>query len=114
MTNVLYAVDDPLQCLREIHRVLKPGGILSMSTSSDETDIDKLFEAIKEGLGEKFEKLKADWFEAREAHYRMEEKIHRDTKQDIRDYLDQSGFDVIDWHGEVYADAVVVVKASAR
>ncbi len=33
MVNVLYSIDNKLECLKGIHRILKSGGILSFSTT---------------------------------------------------------------------------------
>ena len=41
----------------------------------------------------------------------MISKIHRDTKADIRSYIETAGFRITDWQDPVYADAVVVVEA---
>lgn len=113
MVNVLYAVPDPVKALREVHRVLKPRGVIALSTSHRDTDVERLFDALKDELVDKgeFEAMRPHWEEALEAHKQMESEIHRDTKDDIRRYLEEVGFSVQDWHDSEYVDAVVVVKA---
>jgi ubiquinone/menaquinone biosynthesis C-methylase UbiE len=116
MINVLYAVEDPASSLKEIARVLRPGGVLALSTTHCETDIDRLFDAIRQnfqgkGIKKKFESVIN---EVRERHRQMMDKIHRDTKDDIRKYLNDAGFDVEEWLDDQYAGAVVVVKAVKR
>ena len=37
--------------------------------------------------------------------------IHRDTKEDIRRYVEEAGLEIHDWRDSEYADAVVVVTA---
>lgn len=116
MTNVLYAVENPLECLRNVNRMLKDGGILALSTSTNETDVDQLFGAIRKHLinNKEFESKRENWEDAHQRHIEMLDDIHRDTADDIRAYLDQAGFDVIDWHAKEYLDTVVVVKAIKR
>jgi len=41
----------------------------------------------------------------------MDHLIHRDTKAEIRGYLQNAGFEIQDWRDSEYADSVVVVKA---
>jgi ubiquinone/menaquinone biosynthesis C-methylase UbiE len=115
MTNVLYAVDSPVDCLKEINRVLKVGGALVLSTSTNETDVDKLFDIMRENLQMKglFDDLRTNWTDAKEVHQRLDTKIHRDTKADIRAYLERTGFKIDEesWVDSAYVDAVVVAKA---
>jgi ubiquinone/menaquinone biosynthesis C-methylase UbiE len=116
LINVLYAVSDPLACLRQANRLLKPGGVLALSTPHRETDVDRLFAQMRVVLERKrkFAELKGNYDDARAVHARMNDRIHRDSKEDIRRYLDQTGFDVVDWHDNEYVNSVVVVKAVKR
>jgi SAM-dependent methyltransferase len=113
---VLYAVEDPVSCLSQANRLLKPGGVLALSTPHRETDVDQLFAQMRLVLERKrkFAELKGNYDDARAVHARMNERIHRDTKEQIRRYLDQTGFDVMDWHDKEYVNSVVVVKAVKR
>ena len=116
MTNVLYAVDDPLTCLKETNRLLKIGGTLVLSTSTNETDINKLFDAMRARLQAKdvFQDLRKAWTDAKAMYQRMDTKIHRDTKEGIRGYLKEAGFEIDEqaWLDTTYADAVFVAKAT--
>ena len=104
-----------MDCLREINRVLRIDGVLVFSTSTNQTDVDKLFDAMRENLKEKnlFDDLATAWADAKAVHDRMDAKIHRDTKTDIRTYLEKTGFkiDEDDWVEATYADSVLVAKA---
>jgi ubiquinone/menaquinone biosynthesis C-methylase UbiE len=116
LINVLYAVDDPIACLRQANRLLKPGGILAFSTPHQNTDVDVLFDRMKDVLMERgvFPELRKDFVAARDVHRRMDARIHRDTKEDLQRYLDETMFDVIDWHDREYVGAVYVIKAKKR
>jgi ubiquinone/menaquinone biosynthesis C-methylase UbiE len=113
MINVLYAVDRPFECLKEVARVMQPGAVLALSTPHSETNVDKLFAAIRENFTKKgkLAEFRSIIDDVRRRHDRMMEKIHRDSKADIRKYLEQAGFEIDDWADEKYSGAVVVVKA---
>jgi ubiquinone/menaquinone biosynthesis C-methylase UbiE/PAS domain-containing protein len=116
LINSLYTVEDRSECLRQVARVLQPGGILALSTPHAETDVDKLFRRIREVLTEKgvFDQLRLTVETARERHEELDKLIHKDTKAEIRQYIEEAGFQIDDWHDSEYADAVVVVKAVKR
>jgi ubiquinone/menaquinone biosynthesis C-methylase UbiE len=116
LVNVLYAVDDPIACLRQANRLLKPGGILAISTPHKNTDVDALFHRMKDVLIERgvFSELRKDFFAARDVHCRMDARIHRDSKEDLQRYFEETGFDIIDWHDKEYVGAVFVIKAVKR
>lgn len=113
LVNVLYAVSDPGLCLRETYELLREGGKLVLSTPHSETDVDKLFKRIREVLEEKglFSKLRSNFLDAQKRHEVMMDQIHRDSKDDIRDYIENAGFRITAWHDSEYAGAVVVVVA---
>ncbi|MHC4535786.1 MAG: class I SAM-dependent methyltransferase [Planctomycetota bacterium] len=113
LINVLYAVDDRLKCLRQVHRLLKPGGLIVLSTSHNETDLDRLFFKIRDVLKSKgkWEELKDDFRQARNRHREMDGLIHRDSKEDIRSYIEQAGFSIKKWLDGEYVGAVVIVVA---
>jgi ubiquinone/menaquinone biosynthesis C-methylase UbiE len=111
--NVLYAVEDREKCLRQAWRLLKPGGTLALSTSHRETDFHQLFGRMQEVLTRKglFESLKPNYESAEAIHEAMKDLIRRDTREDIRTYVERAGFRISEWHDQEYVDAVVVVKA---
>jgi len=113
LVNVLYAVDDPAACLRQVYELLAPGGRLVLSTSHVDTDVNKLFARMKEVLTKKgmFSDLQSFFVDARDRHRQMDKLIHRDTKQEIRRWLLDAGFEIVDWQDSAYAGAVVVVEA---
>ena len=71
MMNVLFALDEPVECLKEIRRVLKYDGILSLSTSDETTDVERLFRQIQSSLEQKGEwERKKELFERARARNR--------------------------------------------
>ena len=113
MINVLYAVHDPLECLRQVCRILKPGGVLMLSTPHRDSDVKKLLMRLREVLQAKglLESLAEEFETVKLVHDKMDHLIHRDTKEDIQRYLQEAGFEIRDWRDSEYAGAVVMVKA---
>jgi ubiquinone/menaquinone biosynthesis C-methylase UbiE/PAS domain-containing protein len=113
MINVLYAVDQPFECLKEVARIMQSGGVLVLSTPHSETNVDRLFDAIRQNFTKKGKlgEFRSIIDDVRKRHDQMMNKIHRDTKVDIRNYLEQAGFAIEEWFDEQYSGAVVVVKA---
>ena len=113
MVNVFYALDEPERCLEEIYRVLKPGGILALSTSHSKTDLAKLFAAIRGSLEEKgvLDRLQSAVDDAEERHREMSESILRLTREQVVDLLTAAGFEILKRTDSSYADAVMIVQA---
>src|SRR5271157_642462 len=114
MINVLYAVADRAEeCLSNVNRVLKMGGVLALSTPHRLTDVNRLFDRIQEALDEKglFAAYQEHFEAARARHDAMEELIHHHTIDDIVALLNQAGFDVAQLIPNQYVGAVAVIKA---
>jgi SAM-dependent methyltransferase len=113
LVNVLYALDDPVKCLRDVFALLRPGGRVVLSTSHRDTDVDKLFARIREVLERKglFQQLRPNFEDARRRHDAMTADIHRSTKGEVRAFVEEAGFRIVDWRENEYVDAVVVVDA---
>ena len=119
MMNALYAMDDRAHCLREIYRVLKPGAVLVYSSSTQETDINHLFNKIRENLNQKgildndMEQVVSG---AYERHLEMLDSILLDSHDDLINYATAAGF-IINPNDVVkgaYEGAVTIVKAQKR
>ncbi len=118
MVNVLYAVDDPLGCLKEVHRVLKPGGVLGFSTTHSETQLDELLGAIRA-----FHKQRPDRHRGWRADFDTLEKVNRDiektiarrhTRDDYQQFVRAAGFEVTQLVPSTYHQAVMVLHARKR
>ena len=94
MMNVLFALDNPVECLTEVRRVLKYGGVLSLSTSRNSTNIHKLFGKIKEEIEDlrKWEEKKDLYKSAYDRNIEMEPIVVRYSEGDIRRYIERAGF----------------------
>ena len=113
MLNVLFALESPAEALQEVFRVLKKGGILTLSTSHRNTNIRLLFNAVKNDLAQKrlfTSELEPIWLDAFNRNADLEDMICRDSKEDIRDYVTQAGFRVEEYIDSEYVDCVVVYK----
>jgi ubiquinone/menaquinone biosynthesis C-methylase UbiE len=115
--NVLYALEDPLRCMREIGRILKPGGAFAFSTTHTDTNLTQLLEALGRDLG------KSSQFRSLEPHYRRVCEINRDIEVNLarrysRDqylvWLAEADFEIVKHIPSVYEDALMVVHARKR
>ncbi len=117
LVNVLYGVDDPLRCLRGVHRILKPKGLLAYSTTHSETRLDPLLNAIKARLIEdgKYKKLAEDYQNLREANKELERTIvRRYRREQYREWTEAAGFDIKLDVPSTYVDAVMLVHAQKK
>ena len=113
MVNVLYALDEPADCLREVRRVLSNDGALVVTTPHSETSVPSLFTALEGDLKRQglFEGETANAFHAaRERHAALDSKIHRFNIDQIRDLITTCGFSIESMR-PAYVDAVVLLKA---
>ena len=113
MMNVLFALDNPVECLTEVRRVLKYGGVLSLSTSRNSTNIHKLFGKIKEEIEDlrKWEEKKDLYKSAYDRNIEMEPIVVRYSEGDIRRYIERAGFEIEAQSPPLYVDCVLVYKA---
>ncbi|NOT00503.1 MAG: class I SAM-dependent methyltransferase [Phycisphaerales bacterium] len=113
MVNVLYAVEDPQRCLQQIHRMLKRGCRLVLSTSTRDTDLDRLFAAIEDDLRRKkvLDEFREDHQQARQRHEDMKDRIHRDTPDLVRQHVTKAGFRIVEEYLNEYVGAVMIVVA---
>ncbi len=113
MFNVLFSLDSPVECLQEIKRVLRPGGALSLSTSTASTDIQKLFHAIEVELRshDQWGVKEQVFVDASERNQEMTPIIVHYTRVNVDDFLTQAGFSIIDGPIVSYVCSVVVYKA---
>lgn len=117
MVNVLYAVNDPLQCLQEVARLLRPGGTLAFSATHSETRLDPLLDAIEHWLIEtdRYERLKHDYEVVRKSNKQIERDIaRRHTRDEYRQWVECAGFDIIKDVPDTYEQAVMLVHARKR
>jgi|GEM_PF-4710677 len=118
MLNVLFAMDDPVSCLKEIHRVVRQDGVFVLSTSRSTTNVDQLFATIEKELRESktWEAKKALFDSAYKHNKEMEPMIVRYTAEDIEGFMREAGF-VEDRSARVsnaYVDCVLIVRAAKR
>ncbi len=115
MVNVLYALDDPAVCLKEIYRIMKPEGILAICTPHTQTDVDRLFDRMRRVLTDKkiFDTLKDAFYAAKARHVSMDSQIHRFTIDEVHEMIDSCGF-TIEHSPAAYVNAVVLIRARKR
>jgi ubiquinone/menaquinone biosynthesis C-methylase UbiE len=114
MVNVLYAVSDPLTCLQGVSRILKPRGVLGLSTTHAETDLDPLLGSIKARLEEtgKYHELASDYQLLKDLNKAIEKEIaRRHTRDDYRQWVQAAGFEIIRDVPSTYEDAVMLIHA---
>ena len=114
--NLLYAVDRPDECIAKVGDLLRSGGKFVFSTSHRDTDVKVLFDRMEQVLRKKglFDELENNFRDAYKRHLKMKNLINRDSKEDIRRWVENSGFDIIEWNESEYLGAVVVITAIKR
>ena len=114
--NVLYAVQDIDSCLKEIHRVLKPGANLRISGPHSKSDPDRLFKYVRSEL-----KANGMFAELEEAYrhvyninkFRLGSLINRFSYEDLQTKLTGVGFvDVHQPDVQVYNGESMLISAS--
>jgi ubiquinone/menaquinone biosynthesis C-methylase UbiE len=117
MVNVLYSVADPLTCLQEVQRILRPGGVLGLSTTHAEVDLDPLLDSIKARLMEigKYDALAGDFKLVQDANRSIEKTIaKRHTREQYREWVRAAGFEITRDVPSTYEDAVMLIHARKR
>ena len=114
MVNVLYALDRPQECLRSVQRILKPGGVLGLSTTHRETNLDPLLEQIEAELRRvgKLEKYAKDWDTVRQVNKELERTVVRKhTREEVREMVTLAGFEITKEVASTYEGAVMLLHA---
>lgn len=116
MNNVLYAVDDPLECFKEIRRVLKSQGEVRISGPRSDSNVKILFEEIKKSLKKKegvFKKYKADYETVRYINeIQLKKYLYRHSTDEVGKILKAAGFSKISHKSEdIYANQNMLIAA---
>jgi SAM-dependent methyltransferase len=117
LVNVLYALNDPLACLKSLNRLMVNGGVLAFSTTHSGTRLQPLLDDIKRELlkSGSFDRL-ADDFQCVEVGNQIIEPIaRRHTREQYLSWVKAAGFDLLNHVPIAYPNqeigAVMIVHA---
>lgn len=107
LNNVLYSVSAPEKCLREVLRVLKPGGEIRLSGPKKDTDLAKLFVRIKSDIeaAGRWQELADDFARMEDINRsRLSRWLYRWTPSEVEALLRDCGFGG-DVQGRIWSNA---------
>jgi ubiquinone/menaquinone biosynthesis C-methylase UbiE len=115
LSNVTYAISDPMPCYRSVRRVLRRGGELRLTGPRKDTRLDRLFRRIRQDLQARgvFEKYR-DHYDRVERINRqyLDPMLHRWTTDDVKAQLLEAGFNEIVYTSDkAYAGQSMIVCA---
>lgn len=117
LNNVLYCLEDAAvtTCLREVNRVLKPGGEVRISGPQKRTQLKKVLDRIKHDLVENnaFDKFKHDYEKVKQINeHALASMLFHWSQEDMESLLLEVGFSAISYSTDkVYAEQSMLVCA---
>jgi ubiquinone/menaquinone biosynthesis C-methylase UbiE len=114
LVNVLYSVDQPLSCLTGVHRILRPGGVMGLSTTHSKVKLRPLLDSIRDHL-EKNDALIANaraYNRLREINKEIERTIaRRYSVEEYVEMVENAGFKILRCDEFTYEGAVMLLHA---
>ena len=117
LVNVLYGLEDPLACLTGVHRILKPGGVLGLSTTHAGVCLDPLLKKIEKTLQKKhiFDGLVDDYQRLKEINKEIERTMaRRVSAAEYEELVRHAGFQILRLEEYTYERAVMLIHARKR
>lgn len=115
LNNVTYSLDDPVDCLRDVCRVLKPGGEIRLSGPQKKTRLDKVLKRIRRDLEKRgrFGELESQYHSLVTINrLYLEPDLHRWTVDDVQQQLLTAGFSKVTYKTDrAYAEQSMIVCA---
>lgn len=117
MVNLLFAVNDPYVCLQEASRILRPKGVLGLSTTHADSDLNPLLNGIKIHLIDlgKYDDLCKDYQMVRDVNQQIARDIaKRHTPDQYREWIRAAGFEITKDVPSTYDGAVMLIHAKKK
>jgi ubiquinone/menaquinone biosynthesis C-methylase UbiE len=98
LNNVSYSLDDPVACLQDVHRVLKPGGEIRLSGPQKKTNLNKLLRQLRHDLEKRgrYDELEAQYQRLSTINrLYLDPNLHRWTVSDVEQQMKDAGFSTI-------------------
>jgi len=115
--NVLYSLDNPFACLNGINRLLRPNGVVGLSTTHANVTLDPLLESIRADLVARglFDTRRSEYKQLYDINKRIERDIaHRHSADDYIEMVCDAGFEILHREDFAYKGAVMLIHARKR
>ncbi|RCS54001.1 methyltransferase domain-containing protein [Bremerella cremea] len=117
LVNVLYSSQDPFKCLCNVRDILRPGGVIGLSTTHADISLTPLLDGIESHLKDtgQMDAVASEYSLIREINEDIERRIaKRTSSSEYLEMVSEAGFVVVKSDEFTYDGAVMLIHARLR